>query len=139
METLVERWEDRALEVQLLSVPHIRLRLGQMRQDWFWNSLGEGNGGRVSLVNQDLHPAGLYYGISYWHALFSPQLTGLFSFLGRLNLWALILLIAGISVILIVVVMLLSMRLGCRLTKFKGVLLLVLYGFYIYLMLKIFV
>jgi cation:H+ antiporter len=41
--------------------------------------------------------------------------------------------------ILIVVVMLLSMRLGCRLTKFKGVILLVLYGFYIFLMLQIFV
>lgn len=41
--------------------------------------------------------------------------------------------------ILIVVVMLLSMRIGCRLTKFKGSILLALYGFYIYLMLQIFV
>jgi cation:H+ antiporter len=41
--------------------------------------------------------------------------------------------------ILIVVVMLLSMRIGCRLTKFRGIILLALYGFYIYLMLQIFV
>jgi len=40
--------------------------------------------------------------------------------------------------ILIVVVMLLSMRIGCRLTKFKGIILLTLYGVYIYLMLHIF-
>jgi spermidine synthase len=104
LETLVERWEDRALEVRLLSVPYIRLRLGQMRQDWFWSSLDEGSGRTISLVNQDLHPVGLYYGISYWHALFSPQVTGVFSFLGRLNLWALILPITGISLILFVIV-----------------------------------
>ena len=104
LETLIARWEDRALEVRLLSVPYIRLRLGEMRQDWFWSSLGEGNGRRVSLVNQDLHPVGLYYGISYWHALFSPQLTGVISFLGRLNLWTLILLITGISLVFFVIV-----------------------------------
>ncbi|UCF61823.1 MAG: fused MFS/spermidine synthase [Anaerolineaceae bacterium] len=104
LETLIERWEDRALEVRLLSVPHIRLRLGQLRQDWFWSSLGEGEGRSASLINQDLHPVGLYYGISYWHALFSPQLTGIFSRLGRLNLWALILPIAGISLIMFLII-----------------------------------
>lgn len=41
--------------------------------------------------------------------------------------------------ILIVVVMLLSMRIGCRLGKIKGIILLVLYGFYIFLTLRIFI
>jgi cation:H+ antiporter len=41
--------------------------------------------------------------------------------------------------ILIVVVMLLAMRIGCRLTKFKGIILFFLYGLYVYLMLKIFI
>ncbi len=41
--------------------------------------------------------------------------------------------------ILIVVVMLVSMRLGCRLTKLKGVLLLGLYGLYLVLTLKFFI
>lgn len=41
--------------------------------------------------------------------------------------------------ILIVVIMLLCMRIGCRLSKFKGIILLALYGLYIYLMLKIFI
>jgi cation:H+ antiporter len=40
--------------------------------------------------------------------------------------------------ILIVVVMLLSMRIGCRLGKLKGFILLALYGVYIFLILKIF-
>lgn len=41
--------------------------------------------------------------------------------------------------ILIVVVMLLSMRIGCRITKFKGIILLTLYGLYIFLLFQIFV
>ena len=41
--------------------------------------------------------------------------------------------------ILIVVVMLLFMRIGCRLTKLKGIILLTLYGVYVLLMLQIFV
>ena len=41
--------------------------------------------------------------------------------------------------ILIVVAMLLSLRIGCRLTKFKGFILLSLYGFYIFLLFKIFI
>jgi cation:H+ antiporter len=40
--------------------------------------------------------------------------------------------------ILIVAVMLLSMIIGCRLTKFKGIILLALYGAYIFLILQIF-
>ncbi len=104
VDTLVKRWEDRALEVRLLSVPYIRLRLGQMYQDWLWSSLNEGNGMDLTLVNRDLHPVGLYYGLSYWHALFSPQLTGLFTFLRQLNLGVLILIIAGTSLILSVIV-----------------------------------
>jgi cation:H+ antiporter len=41
--------------------------------------------------------------------------------------------------ILIVVVMLLAMRIGCRLTKFKGIILFAFYVLYIYLLLQIFV
>jgi len=41
--------------------------------------------------------------------------------------------------ILIVVVMLMSMRIGCRLSKFKGFILLALYGVYIFLILQIFI
>lgn len=41
--------------------------------------------------------------------------------------------------ILVVVVMLVSMRIGCRLTKLKGVLLLLLYGLYLLLTIKFFI
>jgi cation:H+ antiporter len=41
--------------------------------------------------------------------------------------------------ILIVVVMLVSLRIGCRLTKFKGIILIALYLVYVYLVLQIFI
>jgi spermidine synthase len=104
LETLIERWEDRGIETHMVTVPYIRLRLDQMRLDWFWGALSEEGGKRVSLVNQDLHPVGLFYGLSYWHALFSTELTGVFSSLGRLNLWSLVLVIMGCSLLMFTVV-----------------------------------
>ncbi len=41
--------------------------------------------------------------------------------------------------ILIVAVMLVSIRIGCRLTKFKGIILLALYGIYLYLVFRLFI
>jgi spermidine synthase len=100
---LVERWEERGLETRLLTAPHIHLRLGQMRLDWFWTSLGEEEGGRKAAVNRDLHPVGLFYGLSYWNALFSPHLARFFAFTGRLNLWTLSLPIIGCALLFLTV------------------------------------
>jgi spermidine synthase len=104
VEALVERWEERGLETQLLTAPHIRLRLGQRRLDWFWTSLGEEEGGGKAVVNRDLHPVGLFYGLSYWNALFSPHLARVFAFTGRLNLWTLSLPIIGCALLFLTVV-----------------------------------
>jgi len=106
VEALVERWEERGLETRLLTAPHIRLRLGQMRLDWFWTSLGEEEGGGKAAVNRDLHPVGLFYGLSYWNALFSPHLARFFAFTGRLNLWTLSLPIIGCALLFLAVVQL---------------------------------
>ena len=104
VEALVQRWEARTIETQLLTAPHIRLRLGQARLDWFWKSLGEEKGGetpcsRGATVNRDLHPVGLFYGLSYWNALFSPGLARVLALAGRLNLWALSLPIIGCTLL----------------------------------------
>jgi spermidine synthase len=89
LEELVERWEGRKLETQLLTAPHIRLRLDRRYLDWFWASLGETEGTGKALINRDLHPVGLYYGLTYWNALFSPGVARVFTFAGRLKLWML--------------------------------------------------
>jgi spermidine synthase len=104
VEALVERWEERGLETQLLTAPHIRLRLGQTRLDWFWTSLGKEEDGGKAIVNRDLHPVGLFYGLSYWNALFSPHLARVFAFTGRLNLWALSVPIIGCALLFLAVV-----------------------------------
>jgi len=104
VEALVERWEERGLETQLLTAPHIRLRLGQRRLDWFWTSLGEEERGGKAVVNRDLHPVGLFYGLSYWNALFSPHLARVFAFAGRLKLWTLSLPIIGCALFFLMAV-----------------------------------
>jgi spermidine synthase len=109
---LVERWEERGLETQLLTASHIRLRLDQRYLEWFWKSLsGEESGRRVGFsssvgeyLNRDLHPIGLFYGLSYWNALFSPHLARVFASVGRLNLWTLSLPIIGCGLLFLAIV-----------------------------------
>jgi spermidine synthase len=111
MATLAARWEERDLETQLITLPHIRLKLEQRRLDWFWASLGNasepqtkelvGAGGRQ--VNRDLRPIGLFHGLSYWNALFSPRLAWMFAFAGRLSLWTLGPALAGCMLLFLVI------------------------------------
>jgi spermidine synthase len=105
-ESLVERWESRGLETKLVTPPHIRLRLADRYEAWFWASLAErdaaGRAGSApsagESVNQDLHPVGLFFGLAYWNALFSPSLARAFAAAGSLNLWTLglVVLICGL-------------------------------------------
>ena len=89
VETLVERWEERGLEAQLLTPYHIELKLGQDRLDWFWAALGaeEGTGVAGTTINRDLHPVGLFYGLSFWNAAFAPGLARALALAGKLSLW----------------------------------------------------
>jgi len=104
LKALVERWEERGLETQLLTASHIDLKLDQRRLDWFWASLGEEEGEGKAVVNRDLHPVGLFYGLSYWNSLFSPHLARVFGFTGRLNLWTLSVAIVGCGLLFLTVV-----------------------------------
>jgi spermidine synthase len=102
VDSLVDRWQARDLGTQLVSEPHIRLRLEQRYLDWFWNSL-DAEGGEAR-VNRDLHPRGLFYGLSYWNALFSPALARLFNAAGRLRLWHLAVALLGSTLLYLAVV-----------------------------------
>jgi spermidine synthase len=99
VDALVERWEERDLQTRLVNSAHIRLRLERRYEDWFWASLGQGEGGGGQVVNRDLSPVGLFYGLSYWNALFSPGLARVFALAGRLKLWTVGLLVAGACVL----------------------------------------
>lgn len=94
---LVGRWEDREIDTRLMTTPHILLRLDQRYLDWFWDSLSIESDPKTTFINEDLHPLGLFYGLSYWHALFSPELRSVFDSLGKVNLGVLTVLVIVIS------------------------------------------
>jgi spermidine synthase len=104
VEELINRWESRGIETELLSDPYLQIRLNQQRLDWFWSALGGEDDLRETIVNRDLHPSGLFYGLSYWHAMFSPQMMPLFASIERLNIWVVSLLILGTTVVFVGVV-----------------------------------
>jgi len=106
LDALVDRWRARGLETQLVMAPHIRLRLDQRYLDWFWASLDLETG--QPKLNRDLHPLGLFYGLSYWNALFSPALAPIFAMAGQINLWLLVIPLAGCALLFLVVVKLTS-------------------------------
>jgi spermidine synthase len=102
VDSLVERWESRHLDAQLMAAPHVRLRLDPSYLDWFWASLSvEGADARP---NRDLHPLGLFYGLSYWNALFSPALAPVFEVAARLSLWPLVIALIGGALLLLAIV-----------------------------------
>jgi spermidine synthase len=100
LETLVRRWEERALPTSLMTDFHVRLKLDEQRLAWFWDSLrrGEGVG-----INEDLRPAGLLYGLFYWNELFSPGFSGYFELLERISLPLLSTILIGLTLVLVVV------------------------------------
>jgi spermidine synthase len=100
LETLVRRWEDRALPTSLMTDFHVRLRLDERWLAWFWDSMEKG--GEVA-VNQDLRPSGLLYGLFYWNELFSPGFTGYFEFLERISLPLLGAILIGLTLVLVVI------------------------------------
>ncbi|HIE05525.1 MAG TPA: hypothetical protein EYP58_01860 [bacterium (Candidatus Stahlbacteria)] len=63
-EELIARFHTRGLDVKLLSEGHIRYRLGQYWQDWFWNELK----GVDADFNQDFEPKAMLYTLEYWSA-----------------------------------------------------------------------
>jgi spermidine synthase len=100
LETLVQRWEERALPTSLITSFHVRLKLDEQRLAWFWDSLRKGE---AVGINQDLRPSGLLYGLFYWNELFSPGFTGYFEFLERMSLPLLVAILIGLTLVLVVV------------------------------------
>jgi spermidine synthase len=124
LETLVTRWQERDIGARLVGPDHIRLRLDQRYLDWFWSSmdvaLGTPGSGDVleqesggiaqpahaapATLNRDLHPVGLYHGLAYWNALFSPRLAKVLTLAGGLRLWMLALPLLALALALLLVV-----------------------------------
>jgi len=92
---LIDRLKERNLQVSILIPKHIERKLHPGYLDWFLGSVEE-----ITLkINRDFQPRGLFYSISYWNALFSPYMRGLFRWLGKINLQVFFVLISILTVV----------------------------------------
>jgi spermidine synthase len=83
-EQLVSVWQQRALPTQFITTGYLWVRFDQQRLSWFRNALDTE---REVLRNQDLHPAGVLYGIAYWSEMFAPTTYHWLTCLSRITLW----------------------------------------------------
>jgi len=70
-----KRFEERKIRVSLITRSYIEYRLNERWLKWFWQSME----GRKIRINSDFRPLGVFFNLSYWNALFSPYLTGIFN------------------------------------------------------------
>jgi spermidine synthase len=71
---IVKRLDERKIKTSLFSKSYIEYRLHERWLKWFLLSME----GRKVHINSDFRPLGVFFNLSYWNALFSPYLTGIF-------------------------------------------------------------
>ncbi len=91
--SLSERLAARNLEVRLLTPKYIEYRL----QPWWLNNFSRSIEKTTKRINEDFQPLGTFYSFSYWNALFSPYLRGLFHWFERANLRFFLILFSAIT------------------------------------------
>jgi spermidine synthase len=96
IEEMVKRLEERNIKTSLFTKSYIEYRLHQRWLKWFSKSME----GREVQLNSDFRPLGVFFNLSYWNALFSPYLTGLFRWFEGFGLTITILLMAVLTFLL---------------------------------------
>jgi spermidine synthase len=71
---IIKRLEQRGTQTSLFTKSYIEYRLHERWTKWFLQSME----GKKIQINSDLRPIGVFLSLSYWNALFSPYLTGIF-------------------------------------------------------------
>ncbi len=74
IEEIIKRFEERKIKTSLFTKSYIEYRLHERWLKWFLQSMD----GRKVNINSDFRPLGVFFSLSYWNALFSPYLTGIF-------------------------------------------------------------
>jgi spermidine synthase len=72
---IVKRFEDRKIRASLLTKSYLEFRLHERWMKWFLESMER----KKIQINSDFRPIGVFLSLSYWNALFSPSLTGIFN------------------------------------------------------------
>jgi spermidine synthase len=76
---LVRRLGERKIATNLFTGPYIEYRL---REQWL-SGYKQAVEQTVVPINSDFRPVAVFYSLSYWNALFSPYLTGIFESVER--------------------------------------------------------
>jgi spermidine synthase len=82
-DNLISSKRERKVSTKFLTEFHIQQKLAAPRQEWFKAALLSGD--RVRLNRDDL-PAGLFYGLAYWHAQFHPYIQPFWRLVGNMHL-----------------------------------------------------
>jgi spermidine synthase len=73
-EEIIKRFEVRKIQTSLFTKSYLEFRLHERWMKWFSQSMV----GKGVQINSDFRPIGVFLSLSYWNALFSPYLTGIF-------------------------------------------------------------
>jgi spermidine synthase len=95
-EEITNRFEDRKIKTSLFTKSYIEYRLLERWLKWYLKSME----GREVQLNSDFRPLGVFFNLSYWNALFSPYLTGLFKWFEGISLRITIPLVAVLTLVL---------------------------------------
>ena len=79
---MTRRLEERKIASSLFNKGYIAYRLQKRWLEWYHLSYG----GKEAPINSDFKPLGVFFGLSYWNALFSPGLSGIFKAFKKLGL-----------------------------------------------------
>ena len=93
---IAERLEERKIQTSLVKKNYIEYRLHRRWVQWYWKSME----GRESRINSDFRPLGVFFNLTYWNALFSPYLTGIFKWFEGFHLTLTLIKIILITIIL---------------------------------------
>ena len=96
---IAERLEERKIQTSLVKKNYIEYRLHRRWLQWYWKSME----GRRIHINSDFRPLGVFFNLSYWNALFSPYLTGIFKWFEGFHLTFTLIKIILITIILSII------------------------------------
>jgi len=71
---IIKRFEVRKIRTSLFTKSYLEFRLHGRWMKWFLQSMER----KGTQINSDFRPIGVFLSLSYWNALFSPYLTGIF-------------------------------------------------------------
>jgi spermidine synthase len=71
---MIKRFEDRKIQTGIFTRGYLEFRLHQRWIRWFLQSMER----KGTQINSDFRPIAVFLSLSYWNALFSPYLTGVF-------------------------------------------------------------